>query len=73
VCAFVISSAVFLILELDQPFGGVIQFSSAPLRNARRLANAAGASLRTAPRRSPAPRGFFLALPLSPGSNLRHT
>jgi hypothetical protein len=34
VCAFAISSAIFLILELDQPFGGMIQISSAPLRNA---------------------------------------
>jgi hypothetical protein len=34
VCAVAISSAVFLILELDQPFGGFIQISSAPLRNA---------------------------------------
>jgi hypothetical protein len=34
VCAFAIASAVFLILELDQPFAGMIQISSAPLRNA---------------------------------------
>jgi hypothetical protein len=34
VCALAVSSAIFLILELDQPFGGVIQISSAPLRNA---------------------------------------
>jgi hypothetical protein len=34
VCALAISSAVFLILELDQPFGGLIQISSAPVRNA---------------------------------------
>jgi hypothetical protein len=34
VCALAISSAVFLILELDQPFGGIIQISSGPLRNA---------------------------------------
>jgi hypothetical protein len=34
VCALAISSAVFLILELDQPFGGMIQISSAPLRAA---------------------------------------
>jgi hypothetical protein len=32
--AFVVSSAVFLILELDQGFGGMIQISSEPLRNA---------------------------------------
>jgi hypothetical protein len=34
VCAFAVSSAVFLILELDQPFKGMIQISSTPLRNA---------------------------------------
>jgi hypothetical protein len=34
VCALAVSSAIFLILELDQPFGGVIQLSSAPLRSA---------------------------------------
>ena len=34
VCAFAIASAVFLILELDQPYGGIIQISSAPVRNA---------------------------------------
>ncbi|MHB1425923.1 MAG: bestrophin-like domain [Gemmataceae bacterium] len=34
VCALAISSAVFLILELDQPFQGLLQLSSAPLRNA---------------------------------------
>jgi hypothetical protein len=34
ICALAISSAVFLILELDQPFNGMIQISSAPLRNA---------------------------------------
>jgi Protein of unknown function (DUF4239) len=32
--ALSVSGAIFLILELDQPFGGVIQISSAPLRNA---------------------------------------
>lgn len=32
--AFVVSSAVFLFLELDQGFGGTVQISSAPLRNA---------------------------------------
>lgn len=32
--AFVVSSAVFLILELDQGFGGLIHISSQPLRNA---------------------------------------
>jgi hypothetical protein len=34
VCALAVSSAVFLILELDTPFSGMIQISSAPLRNA---------------------------------------
>jgi hypothetical protein len=34
VCALAVSSAVFLILELDRPFGGLIQISSAPLRDA---------------------------------------
>jgi hypothetical protein len=34
ICALAISSAVFLILELDQPFNGMIQISSAPLRHA---------------------------------------
>ena len=34
ICALAISSAVFLILELDRPFDGMIQISSAPLRNA---------------------------------------
>jgi hypothetical protein len=29
-----IAGAIFLILELDRPFGGLIQISSAPLRNA---------------------------------------
>ncbi len=34
VCALAVSSAVFLILELDRPFDGMIQISSAPLRGA---------------------------------------
>jgi hypothetical protein len=34
ICALAVSSAVFLILELDQPFQGMMQISSAPLRNA---------------------------------------
>lgn len=33
-CALSVSGAIFLILELDQPFGGLIKISSAPLRNA---------------------------------------
>ena len=37
VCALSVSGAIFLILELDQPFEGLIQISSAPLRSA--LAN----------------------------------
>jgi hypothetical protein len=31
---FSVSGAIFLILELDQPFDGVVQISSAPMRNA---------------------------------------
>ena len=34
VCALVIYSSIFLILELDRPFEGVIRISSEPLRNA---------------------------------------
>ncbi len=34
VCTLAVSSAVFLFLELDRPFGGMIQISSAPLRDA---------------------------------------
>ena len=34
VVALSVSSAIFLILELDQPFSGVIQISSQPLHNA---------------------------------------
>src|SRR6266567_7495803 len=34
VCALAVASALFLVLELDQPFQGMIQFSSAPLRHA---------------------------------------
>jgi Protein of unknown function (DUF4239) len=34
VCALSFSSAIFMILELDQPFEGLIQISSAPLREA---------------------------------------
>ena len=33
-CALSVSGAIFLIMELDRPFGGVIRISSAPLRNA---------------------------------------
>jgi hypothetical protein len=34
VCAFSAASSLFLILELDQPYGGLIKISSAPLLNA---------------------------------------
>jgi hypothetical protein len=34
VCALAVSSAVFLILELDRPFDGMIRISSAPVRDA---------------------------------------
>jgi hypothetical protein len=34
VCALSFSSAIFLILELDQPFEGLIQISSAPMQDA---------------------------------------
>jgi hypothetical protein len=33
-CALSVSGAIFLILELDRPFGGLVQISSAPLHNA---------------------------------------
>jgi Protein of unknown function (DUF4239) len=34
VCALVVSSAIFLILELDRPFHGIIQVSGDPLKDA---------------------------------------
>jgi hypothetical protein len=34
ICALAVSSALFLILELDRPLDGLIQISSEPLRNA---------------------------------------
>jgi hypothetical protein len=34
VCSLAVASAIFLIMELDQPFKGVIRLSSAPVRNA---------------------------------------
>jgi len=34
VCALSVSGAIFLILELDRPFEGVLQVSGAPLRAA---------------------------------------
>ena len=33
-CALSVSGAIFLILELDRPFGGLVQISNLPLRNA---------------------------------------
>jgi len=33
-CALSVSGAIFLVMELDRPFGGLIQIPSAPLRNA---------------------------------------
>jgi hypothetical protein len=35
VCALSVAAAIFLILDLDQPFEGMIQVSSEPLRDAR--------------------------------------
>jgi hypothetical protein len=37
ICALAVSSAIFLILELDLPFGGLIQVSSGPIRGALEL------------------------------------
>jgi hypothetical protein len=34
VCALSVSGAIFLILEMDHPFRGMMQISSAPLRSA---------------------------------------
>ena len=34
VCALSVAGAVFLIVDLDQPYDGLVQVSSAPLRNA---------------------------------------
>ena len=34
ICALSVSGAIFLILEMDKPFEGLIQISSAPLRAA---------------------------------------
>ena len=36
VCALAVSTAIFLILEMDQPFDGLLQVSDQPLRNAFR-------------------------------------
>ena len=32
VCALSVSGAVFLVLEMDRPFSGMVKISSAPLR-----------------------------------------
>jgi hypothetical protein len=34
ICALSVSGAIFLILELDQPFAGLMTIPSEPLRNA---------------------------------------
>jgi hypothetical protein len=34
ICALAVSSAIFLVLELDRPFDGMIQISSTPVHNA---------------------------------------
>ena len=34
ICALSVSGAIFLILELDQPFSGIMVIRSEPLRNA---------------------------------------
>jgi hypothetical protein len=34
ICAMAVTSAIFLVLELDRPLDGMIRISSAPLRNA---------------------------------------
>jgi hypothetical protein len=34
ICAIAVSGALFLVLDLDSPFEGILQISSAPLRNA---------------------------------------
>jgi hypothetical protein len=34
VCALSVAGAIFLVLEMDRPFEGLIQISSAPLQNA---------------------------------------
>jgi hypothetical protein len=34
ICAVSVSGAIFLILELDQPFGGMMMIPSQPLRDA---------------------------------------
>jgi hypothetical protein len=39
VCALSVSGAIFLILELDRPYGGFIQISSTPVQNALKQLN----------------------------------
>jgi hypothetical protein len=34
ICAIAVSGALFLVLDLDSPFEGMLRISSAPLRNA---------------------------------------
>ena len=34
VCALAVSTAIFLILEMNRPYSGFMQISSAPIRNA---------------------------------------
>ena len=31
-CALSVAAAIYLIVEMDQPYGGIIQISSAPIR-----------------------------------------
>lgn len=35
ICALAVTSAIFLVLELDRPFDGMLKVSSAPVRNAQ--------------------------------------
>jgi hypothetical protein len=34
ICVFSVATAVFLVLEMDQPFEGVLRVSNAPITNA---------------------------------------
>jgi hypothetical protein len=36
ICAFSVATAIFLVLEMDQPYEGILQISDAPLRTALR-------------------------------------
>ncbi len=57
-CALSIAAAVFIILEMDRPFGGIIRISNAPVRNAlatmgpRALAGATSGEVDEQPLRS---------------------